>query len=60
MNLKVVGDRLEVTVRDAGCGFDLKGLHENKGSGIRSMQERGTVVGRKVRNSFGIWKGDDP
>ncbi|MFY9729058.1 MAG: ABC transporter substrate binding protein [Candidatus Acidiferrales bacterium] len=47
VNLKVVGDRLEVTVRDAGCGFDLKGLHENEGLGIRSMQERARSLGGK-------------
>jgi signal transduction histidine kinase len=47
VDLKMAGDRLEVTVRDEGCGFDSKGLRENEGLGIRSMEERARSLGGK-------------
>jgi signal transduction histidine kinase len=47
VNLRVTGDRLEVTVRDEGSGFDLKGLRTNEGLGIRSMEERVRSLGGK-------------
>jgi signal transduction histidine kinase len=47
VDLRVKGDRLEVTVRDEGFGFDLKGLRTNEGLGIRSMEERVRSLGGK-------------
>jgi signal transduction histidine kinase len=39
------GNRLVVTVRDEGCGFDLKSSHRDAGIGIRSMEERARLLG---------------
>lgn len=38
--LEMTGDQLVVSVRDEGCGFDLKELHQKEGLGVRSMEER--------------------
>jgi signal transduction histidine kinase len=55
VNLKMTGERLEVTVRDEGYGFDLQALHENEGLGIRSMEERARSLGGKfeIRSESG-------
>ncbi len=55
VNLKMTGERLEVTVRDEGYGFDLQGLHKNEGLGIRSMEERARSLGGKfeIRSESG-------
>lgn len=47
VNLEMAAERLEITVRDEGCGFDLHGLHKNEGLGIRSMEERARSLGGK-------------
>jgi signal transduction histidine kinase len=47
VDLRIAGDRLEVTVRDEGCGFDLKSLRQNEGLGIQSMEERARSLGGK-------------
>ena len=46
-DLRMTGDRLEVTVRDEGRGFDLRKLRQNEGLGIRSMVERAHLLGGK-------------
>jgi signal transduction histidine kinase len=43
--LRMKPDRLEVTVRDEGCGFDLNRLGRNEGLGVRSMEERARALG---------------
>jgi signal transduction histidine kinase len=45
--LRVTGDRLQVSVRDKGRGFDLKRLPQNGGLGLRSMEERAHAQGGK-------------
>jgi signal transduction histidine kinase len=50
VDLKMTGERLEITVRDEGCGFDLQGLNKNEGLGMRSMEERA----RSLRGKFEI------
>ena len=47
VDLRMAGDRLEVTVRDEGCGFDLKSLRQNEGLGVQSMEERARSLGGK-------------
>jgi signal transduction histidine kinase len=47
VSLKMTGERLEVTVRDEGYGFDSRGLDKNEGLGIRSMEERARSLGGK-------------
>jgi signal transduction histidine kinase len=47
VDLKMAGERLEITVQDQGYGFDLQGLHKNEGLGIRSMEERARSLGGK-------------
>jgi signal transduction histidine kinase len=47
VDLKITGERLEVTMRDEGYGFDLQALHKNEGLGIRSMEERARSLGGK-------------
>jgi signal transduction histidine kinase len=53
--LRLTGSRLEVTVLDEGCGFELKGVHQNEGIGIRSMEERARALGGKfeIRSESG-------
>ena len=55
VNLRMSGNKLEVTVRDEGCGFNVQGLRENEGLGIRSMEERARSLGGKfeVRSESG-------
>ena len=43
--LRMGRDRLELTVRDYGHGFDLSRLSRNEGIGVRSMEERARAVG---------------
>ena len=43
--LRMERDRLEVTVRDEGYGFDLSRLRRNEGLGVRSMEERARALG---------------
>ena len=43
--LRMVRDRLKVTVRDEGHGFDLSRLTRNEGLGVRSMEERARALG---------------
>jgi signal transduction histidine kinase len=43
--LRMERDRLEVTVRDDGCGFDLSRLRRDEGLGVRSMEERARALG---------------
>jgi signal transduction histidine kinase len=45
VNLRRTDNRLEVSVRDRGCGFDLSGLRQSGGIGIRSMEERARQLG---------------
>ena len=47
VDLKMTGERLEVTLRDEGYGFDLQALHKNEGLGIRSMEECARSLGGK-------------
>jgi signal transduction histidine kinase/ABC-type uncharacterized transport system substrate-binding protein len=47
VDLRMTGDRLEISVRDQGCGFDLSELRQNEGLGIRSMEERARLLGGK-------------
>jgi signal transduction histidine kinase len=57
VDLKVIGERLEITVRDEGYGFNLQGLHKNEGLGIRSMEERARSLGGKFEIHSGSGKG---
>jgi signal transduction histidine kinase len=57
VDLKMTGERLEITVRDEGYGFDLQGLHKNEGLGIRSMEERARSLGGKFEIHSGPGKG---
>jgi signal transduction histidine kinase len=45
VRLRMSGQRLDVTVRDEGRGFDLKELRRNEGLGIRSIEERANSLG---------------
>jgi signal transduction histidine kinase len=45
VRLRRVGDKLFVTVYDEGAGFDVHGLREKEGLGIRSMEERADLLG---------------
>jgi signal transduction histidine kinase len=49
VDLRMTGDRLEISVRDTGCGFDLSELRQNEGLGIRSMEERARLLGGKFQ-----------
>ena len=55
VNLRMTDEGLNVTVRDTGCGFDLKQLQQNGGLGIRSMEERAHALGGKfeIRSESG-------
>lgn len=45
VDLRLKDNRLYVSVRDEGCGFDMKELQQNEGLGIRSMKERAFSLG---------------
>ena len=45
VDLRTHGDRLEVTVRDEGCGLDMKNRHLHQGIGLRSMEARALSLG---------------
>lgn len=47
VDLQMSGERLEISVRDRGRGFDLANLHGNEGLGIRNMEERVRLLGGK-------------
>jgi signal transduction histidine kinase len=45
--LREQGDKLYVSVRDEGCGFDVNELDKKSGLGVRSMEERVHFLGGK-------------
>jgi signal transduction histidine kinase len=45
VRLRRSADRLIVSVRDEGCGFDLNELHQKEALGILSMRERARLLG---------------
>jgi signal transduction histidine kinase len=45
--LRELGDKLYVSVRDEGCGFDVNELDKKSGLGVRSMEERVHFLGGK-------------
>jgi signal transduction histidine kinase len=45
--LREQGDKLYVSVRDEGCGFDMNELDKKSGLGVRSMEERVHFMGGK-------------
>jgi signal transduction histidine kinase len=47
VDLRMIRNRLEVTVRDEGCGFDVRKLRQNGGLGFLSMKERAHLLGGK-------------
>ena len=47
VDLQMPGERLEISVRDRGRGFDLSHLGGNEGLGIRNMEERARLLGGK-------------
>jgi signal transduction histidine kinase/ABC-type uncharacterized transport system substrate-binding protein len=47
VDLQMATDRLEISVRDKGCGFDMSKLCQNGGLGIRSMEQRARLLGGK-------------
>jgi signal transduction histidine kinase len=47
VNLRRTDNRLEVSVLDKGRGFNLSGLRQSEGIGIRSMEERARQLGGK-------------
>ncbi len=57
VELRMAGNRLDVTVRDEGCGFDLRRLRQNEGLGFRSMKERAHLLGGKFEVHSEIAKG---
>ena len=57
VDLRINGDRLEVTVRDDGIGFDSKHPRQDTGIGIRSMEERARSLGGEFRIHSSLGKG---
>ena len=49
VQLRTVGDRIVVTVRDEGSGFDLRDLENKEGIGMRSMEERAHSLGGRFK-----------
>jgi signal transduction histidine kinase len=47
VDLQMPGERLEISVRDRGRGFDLANLRGNEGLGIRNMEERARLLDGK-------------
>ena len=57
VDLRMTGDRLEISVRDEGRGFSLSELGRNGGLGIRSMEQRVRLLGGKFEIHSGPGKG---
>jgi signal transduction histidine kinase len=55
VQLRMAADRIVVTVRDEGAGFDVRDLENKDGLGMRSMEERAHLLGGrfKVRSEPG-------
>ncbi len=55
VDVQLSGQRLEVTVRDQGCGFDVGSLLRTEGLGIRSMEQRARLLGGnfEILSQFG-------
>jgi signal transduction histidine kinase len=49
VELRMIADGLDVTVRDEGRGFDWREIRQNEGLGIRSMEERARSLGGKFK-----------
>jgi signal transduction histidine kinase len=47
VSLRELGDKLYLSVRDEGCGFDVNELNKKSGLGVRSMEERVRFLGGK-------------
>jgi signal transduction histidine kinase len=47
--LQTVGQRLQLTVRDDGRGFDIGTVSESEGIGLAGMRERANLVGGRLR-----------
>jgi signal transduction histidine kinase len=45
VDLEVTGDKLHLSIRDEGCGLDLKKSRDGEGLGIQSMAERCRLLG---------------
>jgi signal transduction histidine kinase/ABC-type uncharacterized transport system substrate-binding protein len=57
VELRRASDRLHLTVRDEGRGFDLTNLQHNEGLGLRSMKERAYLVGGQFQIHSAVGKG---
>jgi len=57
VDLQLSGQRLEITVRDKGRGFDLANLPRTEGLGIRSMEQRARLLGGKFEIHSELGKG---
>ncbi len=55
VDLQMPSERLEISVRDRGRGFDLASLQGNEGLGVRNMEERARLLGGKfeIQSQFG-------
>jgi signal transduction histidine kinase len=49
VDLRKNGHRLEVAVRDEGCGLDMKNRHLHQGIGLRSMEARAVSLGGEFK-----------
>jgi signal transduction histidine kinase len=48
VTLRATGDRLVLTIADAGCGFDDVGVADHGGLGLASMRERLRLIGGEL------------
>jgi signal transduction histidine kinase len=49
VRLKIAGPHLVLTIKDDGCGFDLKQGHRPSFSGLELLRHRGKLIGAAVR-----------
>ena len=49
MRLRLATERIVVTLRDEGIGFDVRELGNKEGLGIRSMEERAYLLGGRFK-----------
>ena len=49
VQLRMSGQRIVVTIRDEGLGFDVRELGNKEGLGIRSMEERAYLLGGRLK-----------
>jgi|SRR5579862_5406325 len=59
VRLRMAAERIVVTIRDEGLGFDVRALENKEGLGIRSMEERANLLGGRFKVHSELGRGTE-